>query len=397
MKPGVKRSGTPGWRGKKRLSPLSGRQHLLIPEPSPVSQALEKLFGSDLGFRFAPPQALRFRSLRELQTSLNVGYLKRLGVLAILFLCSMTCLAQAPKSDAPINITVALDGSGQFKSVQEAIMSVPAGSPAQPVVIHIKPGTYKELIYIQHEKRFFRLVGEDAAKTILTYDLHANMIGSDQKPIGTFRTPSTLIDADDVSFENLTFENSAGPVGQALAIRVDGDRVSFRRCRFLGWQDTILLNRGRQYFEDCYIAGHVDFIFGAATAWFERCHIHCLKNGYITAASTYDYQPFGFVFSHCKIDGEPEVKTYLGRPWRDFSNVIYLNTEMSDVVRPEGWQNWNLPAREKTARYSEYNSKGPGADLKARVSWSHQLDKNQAKTITIKKVLRGEDGWNPSK
>ena len=318
-------------------------------------------------------------------------------LLLILLMSSVSCLAQQASAPNQINITVALDGSGQFKSVQEAIMSVPAGSAAKPVVIHIKPGTYKELIYIQHEKRFFRLVGEDAAKTILTYDLHANMIGSDQKPIGTFRTPSTVVDADDVSFENLTFENSAGPVGQALAIRVDGDRVSFRRCRFLGWQDTILLNRGRQYFEDCYIAGHVDFIFGAATAWFERCHIHCLKNGYITAASTYDYQPFGFVFSHCKIDGEPEVKTYLGRPWRDFSNVIYLNTEMSDVVRPEGWQNWNLPAREKTARYSEYNSKGPGADLKARVPWSHQLDKNQAKTITIKKVLRGEDGWNPSK
>ena len=109
-------------------------------------------------------------------------------------------------------------------------------------------------------------MGEDAAKTILTFDLHANMTGTDGKPITTFRTPSTQIDADDVTLENITFQNSAGPVGQALAIRVDGDRIVFRRCRFLGWQDTILLNRGRQYFEDCYIEGHVDFIFGAATA-----------------------------------------------------------------------------------------------------------------------------------
>jgi pectinesterase len=295
-----------------------------------------------------------------------------------------------------INITVALDGSGQFRSVQEAIMSVPSGSAASPVVIHIKPGTYKELIYIQHEKRFFHLIGEDAEKTILTFDLHANMTGRDNKPITTFRTPSTVIDADDVTAENLTFENSAGPVGQALAIRVDGDRVVFRRCRFLGWQDTVLLNRGRQYFEDCYIAGHVDFIFGAATAFFERCHIHCLKSGYITAASTYDYQPFGFVFANCKITGESaDVKTYLGRPWRDFSNVIYLITEMSGVVRPEGWQNWNLPAREKTARYSEFHSTGPGADPKARVRWSHQLTRAQAKAITIKRVLGGPDGWNP--
>jgi pectinesterase len=296
---------------------------------------------------------------------------------------------------SPVNITVALDGSGQFKSVQEAIMSVPSGTAARPVVIHIKPGVYKELIYIQREKRFFHLIGEDAAKTILTFGLHANMMGSNGKPITTFRTPSTVIDADDVTAENLTFENTAGPVGQALAIRVDGDRVVFRQCRFLGWQDTILLNRGRQYFEDCYIAGHVDFIFGAATAWFERCHIHCLKSGYITAASTYDYQPFGFVFSHCRITGEPEAKTFLGRPWRDFSNVVYLNTEMSDVVRMEGWQNWNLPEREKTARYSEYHSTGAGANPKARVAWSRQLTTSEAKAITVKAVLKGTDNWNP--
>src|SRR5712691_6450041 len=174
-------------------------------------------------------------------------------------------------SPLQINITVAADGSGQFRSVEEAIMSVPAGSAASPVVILIKPGIYKELIYLQREKRFFHLIGEDAEKTILTFDLHANMIGPNGKPITTFRTPSTVIDADDVTAENITFENSAGPVGQALAIRVDGDRVVFRNCRFLGWQDTILLNRGRQYFENCYIAGHVDFIFGAATAWFENC------------------------------------------------------------------------------------------------------------------------------
>jgi pectinesterase len=320
----------------------------------------------------------------------------RLTVIVLLF-CPAHYAVYGAKAADQINITVALDGSGQFKSVQEAIMSVPSGSPARPVVIHIKPGIYKELIYIQHEKRFFRLVGEDAQKTILTFDLHANILGTDKKPIGTFRTPSTVVDADDVSFENLTFENTAGPVGQALALRVDGDRITFRRCRFLGWQDTIFLNRGRQYFEDCYIAGHVDFIFGAATVWFERCHIHSLKNGYITAASTYEQQPFGFVFSHCRIDGEPEVKTYLGRPWRDFSNVIYLHTQMSEVVRPEGWQNWNLPEREKTARYAEYESSGAGANVKARVPWSRQLTKAQAKAVSVAKVLGGADGWNPLK
>lgn len=318
----------------------------------------------------------------------------------ILALVSFLCLGESVPVQArvlpgPTKIVVAQDGSGQFKTVQEAIMSVPAGTVANPVVTHIKPGTYKELIYIQHEKRFFRLIGEDAKTTILTFDLHANMVGKDEKPIGTFRTPSTVIDADDFLAENITFENTAGPVGQALAIRVDGDRAVFRRCRFLGWQDTMFLNRGRQYFEDCYIAGHVDFIFGAATAFFERCHIHCLKTGYISAASTYDYDPYGFVFSRCKLTGEPDAKTYLGRPWRDFSAVTYLNTEMSDVVRPEGWQNWNLPAREKTARYAEFNSKGPGANSTKRVPWSRQLTKADVKQITARKVLAGKDHWDP--
>ncbi len=319
---------------------------------------------------------------------------KHVAVVCLVLASCQVLYGQAVKKQT--DITVALDGSGQFKSVQDAIMSVPAGTADNPVVIHIKPGLYKELIYIQHEKRFFHLVGEDAAKTVLTYNLHANMIGPNEKPIGTFRTPTTVIDADDFTAENITFENSAGPVGQALAIRVDGDRAVFRKCRFLGWQDTIFLNRGRQYFEDCYIAGHVDFIFGAATAFFEHCHIHCLKSGYITAASTYDYHPYGFVFSNCKITGESaDVKTYLGRPWRDYSATTYLNTAMSEVVRPEGWQNWNLPHREKTSRYAEYNSKGAGANPKARVAWSRQLTKSQATSITVKTVLSGNDGWNP--
>jgi pectinesterase len=297
-----------------------------------------------------------------------------------------------------IEIVVAADGSAKYKTVQEAVMAVPAGSIESPVVIRIKPGIYRELIYVQREKRFFKFIGENAEKTILTYDLNANLIGKDGKPIGTFRTPSTIIDADDFTAENITFENSAGPVGQALALRVDGDRVVFRNCRFLGWQDTIFLNRGRHYFENCYIAGHVDFIFGAATAFFERCHIHSLRNGYITAASTPDNQPYGFVFSNCRITGEtPELRTYLGRPWRGFASVVFLNTEMSEVVRPVGWHNWNLPEREKTSRYAEFNSTGSGANPKARASWSKQLTRAEAKSITLRRVLGGPDRWDPER
>lgn len=273
-------------------------------------------------------------------------------------------------------------------------MAAPQGLPsaARPWVIHVKPGIYKELIYVQQERRFIHLEGENAATTIITFNLHANLIGFDGKPIGTFRTPTAQIDGDGFAAENITFENSAGPVGQALALRVDGDRVGFKNCRFLGWQDTIFLNRGRQYFENCYIAGHVDFIFGAATAFFERCHIHVLKDGYITAASTPENQPYGFIFANCKITGEPGVKTYLGRPWRGFAQTVFLNTEMSDVVRPAGWHNWTGPEREKTARYSEAGSTGAGANDAARVTWVRKLTAAEAQAITPGNVL---GDWNP--
>jgi pectinesterase len=221
------------------------------------------------------------------------------------------------------------------------------------------------------------------------------MTNVDGKPLGTFKTPTATIDADNFTAENITFENSAGPVGQALAIRVDGDRAAFHHCRFLGWQDTILVNRGRQYFDDCYIEGHVDFIFGAATAWFENCHIHCLRDGYVTAASTPQDQPYGFVFSHCTIDGENGVKTFLGRPWRLYASVTYLNCDLSDVIRPEGWNDWKKPQAHTTARYAEFNSTGSGSNAQARADWTKQLTPAEAKKISIAKVLGGTDQWVP--
>ena len=294
---------------------------------------------------------------------------------------------------AQTDLYVAADGNAPFKSVVDAIMSVPSGSRENPVIIHIAPGTYRELIYVQREKSFFHLIGQNPANTILTFNLYAGITNAEGRPIGTFKTPSTTIDADDFSAENLTFENSAGPVGQALALRVDGDRATFHHCRFLGWQDTLLLNRGRQYFDDCYIAGHVDFIFGAGTAWFEKCHIHCLGNGYITAASTPADQPFGFVFSHCRITGaRPDVRTYLGRPWRIYASTLFLNCEMSAVVRPEGWFDWKKPEAHQTARYGEFLSTGPGASPDTRANWTRQLSETEAASLTPEKAL---NGWNP--
>ena len=314
-------------------------------------------------------------------------------------------LATAPQGAAALppgwptyaSAVVAADGSGQFRSLQDAIAAAPAGRPGRPWINHVRPGTYRERLYVQREKPFLALVGEDAEKTVVTFDLHANVPGTDGKPIGTFRTATAQIDADDFTAEGLTFENAAGPVGQALAIRVDGDRAVFRNCRFVGWQDTVLLNRGRQYFEGCFVSGHVDFIFGAATAFFDRCTIVARRNGYVTAASTPEDAPHGLVFSRCTLRGEsPEVRTYLGRPWRSFASAVFLATEMSEVVRPEGWHNWNRPEREKTVRYGEHGTTGAGASPGRRVAWARALSAEEAAALTPAAVLGTADGWDPA-
>lgn len=315
-------------------------------------------------------------------------------------LCAFTLLASIAGAAAPIapNATVALDRSGDFTSLQDAISAAPMNTdPATPRwVIAVKPGTYRERIYVQRERGHLHIRGEDAATTIVAFDLHANLPGPDDKPIGTFRTPTVHIDGDGMIWENITFANTAGPVAQALALRADGDLLEFRRCRFLGWQDTILLNRGRHHFTDCYIEGHVDFIFGGATALFERCHIHCLADGYITAAATPKNTPHGFVFLDCKITGAENAQTYLGRPWRDFAKTLFVRTEMSAVVHPAGWHNWDKPHAEQTSYYAEYGSTGPGASPATRVPWAHTLSPEDAADLSAARVLNPLLGGLPA-
>lgn len=300
------------------------------------------------------------------------------------------------KADTTVDAVVAADGTGNYKTIQDAIDAVPQNTrAANRWVIAVRPGVYRERVYVQREKRFVTFVGDDPARVVITYDLRASKLGPDNLPIGTFRTPTVTVDADDFSAENITFENAAGPVGQALALRVDGDRVVFRNCRFVGWQDTVFLNRGRQYFEDSLVTGHVDFIFGGATAYFERPRIHAWRSGYITAASTPQETPYGFVFANGAITGETGASTYLGRPWRDFASVAFLNTQMSDVIHPSGWHNWDKPERERTSRYAEFGSRGTGARMAERVSWARRLSTRAASELSATKVLRGSDGWNP--
>jgi pectinesterase len=305
--------------------------------------------------------------------------------------------AEAP-GRAGRTLVVASDGSGPYRSVQAAIDAVPAGNK-ELLTIHIKPGTYRERIALPRDKVRIRLIGEDALKTMLTFDLNARSLGLDNQPIGTMRSTSTVIWASDFVAENLTFANATPrDVAQALAMAANGDRQVFRHCRFLGWQDTLYVGAGRKYFEDCSIEGGVDFIFGPGTAVFKNCEIHSKRQGYVTAASTPREVARGFVFIDCRLTGANDLTprtVYLGRPWRDYASVTFLHCTMGAHLRPEGWHNWQKPEREKTARYSEYGSIGPGATGE-RVGWSHQLKEGEAEAITLQAVLKGRDSWDPT-
>jgi pectinesterase len=293
-------------------------------------------------------------------------------------------------------IRVAPDGSGDFTTPQAAIDAV-ADANAEPVVIHLAPGTYKQYLVVPKGKPFITLRGTDARSTILTNDRHVNSTHPDGRKLNSREFSSTLVLADDFAAEHVTFENSAGPIGQALAVFVAGDRATFRDCRFLGWQDTVRLNNGRSLFLDCFIEGHVDFIYGSGIAWFERCVIHCLRDGYITAASTPEAAPHGYVFNRCIVTADPSVRrTYLGRPWRPFASVLFMRCELPGAIDPSGWHNWGKPENEQTARYAEFQNTGPGADTSRRVAWSRQLSDAEAAGVTVEAVLGGADGWRPA-
>jgi pectinesterase len=311
-------------------------------------------------------------------------------IVRIAFALFMSCAALARAADT---ITVAADGSGQFKAVQAAIDSIPANNTA-PVTVHIKPGTYKERVRVPKDKRFITLQGDDAKTTVLTYDLAApKSIPPSTQPVGTSGSYSTLVEADDFVAENLTFENSAGEVGQAVALRTIGERQAFYNCRLIGWQDTLYTHEGKQYFKDCYIEGRVDFIFGKAVVAFEDCHIHSKNGGFVTAAATPQDKPYGYLFLRCKLTGDGAT-ALLGRPWRPYAAVAFINCEIGDHIGPAGWNNWGKAENEKTARYVEYGNTGPGADTGKRVPWAKQLSADQAKQYTVENVL---GGWKPSR
>lgn len=327
----------------------------------------------------------------------------RLFIIGLLF--SSTLFAQ--QAVLPAQLTVAQDGSGNYKTIQEAVNSVRDLGPQQ-VTIHIKKGIYHEKLVIPSWKIKISLVGESAENTIITnndYSGKAVPGGKDafgKDKMTTYTSYTVLVQGNDFHAENLTIENTAGRVGQAVALHIEADRCVISKCRLLGNQDTLYTATGtsRQLYQDCYIEGTTDFIFGEATVLFVRCTINSLTNSYITAAATTPQQAYGYVFMDCKLIADTAAKkVFLGRPWRPYAKTVFINTQMGSHIVAQGWNPWKgdamFPDKEKTAYYAEYNNTGEGAATTGRVAWAKQLTAREAKQYTVKNILGGKDNWQP--
>jgi pectinesterase len=296
------------------------------------------------------------------------------------------------------DLYVADDGSAEFTTIQGAINATKS-FPDKRITIHIKSGVYNEKVRIYSWNNKLTLKGESAENTIITYDDYFEKVDLGRN--STFHTYTLKVESNDVIIQNLTVENTAGPVGQAVALHIEGDRCQVLNCRIKGNQDTAYLagEGSRQYFKNCLIEGTTDFIFGEATVIFEACEIHSKSNSYITAASTPEHIKYGFVFMNCRLTAPKNVDgVLLGRPWRDYAKVVFLNCEMGCHIAPEGWSNWSNTNRDQTAFYAEYGNTGNGADTSERVPWSNLLSKGQAKKYTIDHIYTNNNlkSWVPS-
>ena len=329
--------------------------------------------------------------------------MKKVLLAMMLFLAAWPVLA-ANKYDNPDTLVVSRDGTGEFRTIDEAI-EVCRAFMDYTKVIYVKKGVYKEKLIIPSWLTNITICGEDRDNTIITWDDHANIKmpvgGLDSeaavkgKPMGTFRTYTLKVQGSYITLKDITIENNAAKLGQAVALHTEGDHILVQNCRLLGNQDTVYTGVGgtRVAFYDCYIEGTTDFIFGPSIAWFQNCEIHSKANSYITAASTPAGQKYGYVFYKCRLTADKDVdKVYLGRPWRPFAATIFMDCELGKHIRPEGWHNWNNAKNEETARYAEYGNKGEGASTKNRVKRSKQLTKKEAAKVTLLDAF-GEDCW----
>ena len=316
----------------------------------------------------------------------------------IIALAAAIGASAANKYDNTDTIFVARDGTGEFRTLSEAI-EVCRAFMDYTKVIYVKKGLYKEKVVVPQWLTNIEIVGEDRDETIITYDDHANIkLPGTDRGMGTFRSYTMRVEGNGITFKNITIENNAAQLGQAVALHTEGDRLTFINCRLLGNQDTIYTGTAgtRLYFKDCYIDGTTDFIFGPSTAWFENCTIHSKRNSYVTAASTPKDVKYGYVFNNCRLTADPGVtKVYLGRPWRDYGYTLFMNCELGAHIRPEGWHPWQKE-RMNTARYLEYNNRGEGAKTDKRASWSRRLTKKEAAEVTPASVFTINDTWTPA-
>ena len=294
------------------------------------------------------------------------------------------------------DFVVAKDGSGDFFTIQEAINAVPDFRKKVRTTILVRKGIYKEKLIVPASKINVSLIGQRGA--VVSGDDYASKNNKFGEKMSTSGSSSCYIYAPDFYAENITFENMAGPVGQAVACFVDGDRAHFKNCRFLGFQDTLCTygKESRQYYDHCYIEGTVDFIFGWSTAVFNQCQIFSKGAGYITAPATEKGQSYGYVFYDCDLTADIGVgHVYLSRPWRPYAQAVYIRCRMGSHILPVGWNNWNKKQAERTVCYAEYKSSGEGANPRKRASFSYQL--KNLKGYQMEKILAGSDGWDPVK
>lgn len=320
---------------------------------------------------------------------------------------------------------IAKDGTGDFTSVQAAVDTVPI-SPRHPVILLLRNGEYREKIIVNKDN--VRIIGESRDGTVITWDDATGTIGKDGEPMGTFGSYTVLVTGNNVEFENITIRNTASEItraGQAVAVYAAGDRGVWRNVCMTGHQDTLLCGpvlhkvakdalpryipsgvasvgdcpqvMGRQYFEDCYIQGDVDFVFGPYTCWFERCRLHMNKRGgCYTAANTPEQVPYGMIFHKCRLTGDCDPgRAALGRPWRKFAHTMFIECEMDECVDPYGFHDWG--ETKITRRCGEYRTTGARADQSTRHPLQARLSDEEAAMLTVSNVIGGYDGWNPVK
>ena len=320
----------------------------------------------------------------------NLSQFPLFKIFLSLFLSLMTVFsANSQALKIQHDLVVAKDGSGDFKYIQDAIDAIRVYLPKR-ITVRIKKGIYKEKIVIPSTLSNVTFVGEDG--TVISYDDF-----SGKGKMETFDSYTMKVMGNDITLENLIIENTAGRVGQAVALHIEGDRCVMRKCRFLGNQDTIFASgeNARQHFINCYIEGTVDFIFGSSTALFENCTIHSKLNGYVSAASTPNWVNYGYVFKNCKLTADANVdKVFLGRPWRSYAKTVFINCELGKHIVPSGWDNWSNVANETTTFYAEYKNTGEGANTDERAKWSHQLTDNEALTYSNERIFAGSINLN---